>query len=134
VSGFPVELAARTYDATITEHPQGERGVSIRGSTVLQFSGFLMYVAGDHVAFEIEWSVAEEVSGFRYLYVGGGAPPTPFTVESSSVRIPFAAEFSYCELKAARGIYNYCLQVPREQVVAIHSCIADRAIMTFTPQ
>jgi hypothetical protein len=131
--GLPVELASRSYDATITERPLGERGVSIKGPTVQRFfDGFQLFVAGDHVAFEIEWSLAEEFPGFRYLYIGGGALPEQFTVDGESVRIPFGGEFSYCELNASRGIYNDCSQVPGDRLVRRHSCISDRVLMTFT--
>ena len=61
--GLPVELASRSYDASITERPLGERIVSIKGPTVQPFSGFQLFVAGDHVAFEIELEPRRGVPG-----------------------------------------------------------------------
>jgi hypothetical protein len=127
-----VELATRTYDATITEFPHGERGVTIKGPTVTPpASGFGMSVVGDEAAVNLELFITEEFAGNRYLDIGGGQDPRQFTVDGSAVHIPVWLEFRYCELSSARGIYNECSQVPLDLIVRQSWCSNERAMMTF---
>ena len=90
-----------------------------------------MSVAGDVAAVDMEWATGEEFSRHRYLDIMGGAVPRQFTVDSNAVRVPFEADFRYCELSSARGIYNDCSQVPLARIVRQRWCRSDRVTLTF---
>jgi hypothetical protein len=132
-AGFPVDLASRTYRATIREASSAsylsDRIVSVDDRPV----GFSFSVAGRFVGFEMDYGIPEDFSGFRFLNIGGVAPTAePATAAGSSVSIPFYGEFRYCQLTSARGIYNDCSQIPAAQIVDYHSCTSDHATMLFT--
>jgi len=135
--GFPVELASRTFDARITESPDGMRHVDIRATPVraVRSASFQLFVEGDRVAFDVgDDGILEDLPGFRYLSIWAGVWPhdsrqlTPGAV----ISIPVSAEFRYCQLKSARDRYNDCSQVPGDLVLAYHSCTSDHATTTFT--
>ena len=132
--GYPAELVLREFDARITERSRGERGVVVSGPTLSPSSAFLMYLAGDAAAVDMDWFITEQFAGFRYLFFGGGPVPRPFTVDSDGVHVPFAADFRYCELSSFRGIYNDCSQIPLQLVVRQHWCRSDGATLTFKAQ
>ena len=90
-----------------------------------------MSVAGDSAALETDF-ITEEFSDHRYLSIGGYAVATRFSIDSDTVRVPITADFRFCELTDAIGIYNECSQIPRERVVRQQWCSSERAVMTFT--
>ena len=130
--GLPAEFTSRTYDASITERPLGERWVRISGPTVEPFAAsFALSVAGDVAAVTMEEFIGERFPENRYLFIGGGPVPTRFTIDSGAVYLPFAADFRYCELSSPRGIYNECSQVPLDLVVRQHWCRSYDVMMKF---
>jgi hypothetical protein len=133
-AGFPVELASRTYLATIKQASLPyERMVSAENRPLHFETLFGFSLAGRFVGFEMDYGIPEDFSGFRFLNIIGIAPTTePAMATGSSVSISFYGEFRYCQLKSARGRYNDCSQVPAEQIVNYHSCTSDHTTMVFT--
>jgi hypothetical protein len=136
-SGFPVDLAARSYRATIVEASNPlvlyNRWVSADDPTLLYHNLLDLSVAGRFVGFEWDAGLIEEFPGFRYLNILGTAPTTePAIAAGSSVSIPFSGGFWYCQTKSARVGYNNCSQVPADQIVEHHMCESDHATMVFT--
>jgi hypothetical protein len=79
-AGFPVELASRSYRATIAEDSSRlaayNRNVSADDPTLNRHYLFGFEVAGRFVGFEWDDALTEELPGFRYLDIGGTAPTT----------------------------------------------------------
>ena len=153
-TGFPADLLSRTFEAsisiwspppthdflvelaspTLTNSP----GATCRGPATSIVRGcFALRVAGQFVGFGLEngWGRdwIEELPGFRYLTIEGGAPTSePATSTETSITIPFWGTFEYCELKSGLGGNSYCYQVPAEQVVEYRSCSSRHNTMVFT--
>jgi hypothetical protein len=100
---------------------------------------FWFVVSGSYFAFEMEGGVGagiyEDLPGFRYLEIGGySTRMEPALRSGSSVSIPFAGAISYCRLKSARGVDEYCYQVPAERILEHHVCMSDHFTLVFTPR
>ena len=98
---------------------------------------FAFKVVDQLVRFELQngwgWDWVEEWPGFRYLIIEGYAPTSePVTLTDTSITMPFAGSFEYCELKSAMGGNFNCFQVPPDQVVEYRSCNSQRDTMVFT--
>ena len=132
-AGFPSEMMSRTYKATVAEssHSSWDQTVSLEGSTVFSNSEFGFLIGPQFIGFEMESPFTEELSGFRYLNIMGGAPTgDPVTVRGPAVSIPFFALFQYCELNApARRGWENCQHAA---TVRFHACAVDSARMVFT--
>ena len=133
-AGFPSEMMSRTYKATIADssHSWFDKAVSLEGPTVFSNSEFEFLIGTQFIGFEMESPFTEELSGFRYLNIMGGAPTSePVTVSGPAVSIPFHALFQYCELNAPtrRGGWENCQHLP---TVRFHACFSDSARMVFT--
>lgn len=134
-AGFPLELASRSYRATVTEAssllPSYNRLVSADDPTLTWPQLFAFGVAGRFVGFEWDDPLTEALPGFRNLRIGGAAPTTePGVVAGASVSIPFHGSFEYCQTKS--GHTNSCWHEPAEKIVEFHSCSSDHATMVFT--
>jgi hypothetical protein len=132
-AGFPSEMMSRTYKATIAEslHSSWDKTVSLEGPSVFSNSEFGFSIGPQFIGFEMESPFTEELSGFRYLNVMGGAPTgEPVTVSGPAVSIPFFALFQYCELSApARRGWENCQHAA---TVRFHACALNSARMVFT--
>jgi hypothetical protein len=138
-SGFPETLTSRRYRASITpsrypQHYMFDRLVAADDPTLLSQHLFSFSVAGPFVRFDMEEEgIYEELSPFRYLDIQGISLATePVNAVGASISLPFKAFFTYCELSSPRGAYPFCGAVPRERLVADHTCVADRGTMVFT--
>jgi hypothetical protein len=149
-SGFPEELAARSYQTSISISPSAalykfDRLVNaeeptLHGSDAWQPGGmsrslFSFAVVGQFVGFDMdEQGILEEFPGFRYLNIQGVSSTTEAaSVSGTSISVRMnAAYFSYCELTAPLGASAYCTAVPRDRVKARYVCRSDRATMVFT--
>ena len=132
--GFPSELASRNYTARVAAQTPDTRWVAINGPAG-PLSAFTMFLTGDRAVFDVgDDGLREDLPGFQLLTVWAGAlPDNPGQLtRGSSVSILATGEFRYCELKAFRGRYNECSQVPRDQMLKYHSCTSDRTKVTFT--
>lgn len=134
-AGFPVELASRTYRATVTEAtsslPNYNRLVSADDPTLTWPLLFAFGVAGRFVGFEWDDPLTEALPEFRNLRIGGAAPTTePAVADGASVSIPFHGSFEYCQTRS--GHNNSCWHEPPEKIVAFHSCSSERATMVFS--
>ena len=148
-SGFPEELAARSYRTSISTNPSADRyqfdrlinaeEPTLHGSNAWEPGGvsrslFSFAVVGQFVGFDMdEQGILEEFQGFRYLNVNGVSSRTEAaTVSGMSISVRMNAWFSYCELTAPLGASAYCTAVPRDRVKAQYVCRSDRATMVFT--
>ena len=148
-SGFPEELASRTYQTSISISPSPnpykfDRLVNTEQPTLhgidtwapggTSRSLFSLAVVGPFVAFDMdEQGILEEFPGLRYLDIVGISSTTePATVSGSSISVRMNASFSYCELTAPLGTDGYCTAVPRDRVKTRSVCRSDRATMVFT--
>jgi hypothetical protein len=133
--GFPVELASRSYRATVTEvtswSPNYNRLVSADDPALTWPLLFAFGAAGRFVGFEWDDPLTEALPESRNLRIGGAAPTTePAVVAGASVSIPFNGSFEYCQTKS--GHSHSCWHEPPEKIVAFHSCASDHATMVFT--
>ena len=124
--GFPADLLQRTYDATISRSPfapaEDRFWVELSSPTMTKPPGatcfpsaafpvargcFAFDVIGQLVRFEFQngwgWDWVEEWPGFRYLTIEGYSTSEPVTLTETSITMPFAGSFEYCELKSAMG-------------------------------
>lgn len=134
-AGFPVELASRTYQATIEPTSSASSNynliVSAANPTLAWPVLFGFGVAGEFVGFEWDDPLMEGLPAFRSVRIGGVAPTTePAVSDGVSVSIPFHGSFEYCQTK--NGHNNSCWHEPAEKIVAFHSCSSDQARMVFT--
>ena len=148
-SGFPEELAARSYQTSIGTIPSPDlykfdrvinsEEPTLHGADSWQPGGvsralFSFAVVGPFVGFDMdEQGILEEFPGFRYLNVNGVSSTTEAaTVSGTSISVRMNAWFSYCELTAPLGKDAYCGAVPRDRVKAQYVCRSDNATMVFT--
>jgi hypothetical protein len=138
-SGFPIELASRTYDARIAEEPVGKRTVTVTGPNISTSWGagmsFLMFVEGDRAVLNFdENAIGEDLPDFRFLTTYAWTAPgttAPLNVGTATSIRGVKAEFSYCQFKSARGFTYDCSQAPAGELLAYHHCVSDDATMTF---
>ena len=101
------------------------------GPLQLRIEGMVTDEGPQFIGFELESPFTEELPGFRYLNIMGGAPTSePVTVSGSAVSIPFFAQFQYCELNApARRGWENCQHA---ETGRFHACVTDSARMVLT--
>ena len=121
---------------TPSRYPQSyvfDRLVSADEPSLLSQHLFSFSVAGQFVRFDMEEEgIYEEVSALRYLDIHGTSFATkPVNAAGASISLPFKAYFTYCELNSPRGAYPFCGAVPRERLVAHHTCVSGGR-MVFT--
>jgi hypothetical protein len=149
-SGFPEELAARSYQTSIGTIPSpyvykfdrviNSEEPTLHGSNSWVPGGvsrflFSFAVVGPFVGFDMdEQGLLEEFPGLRYLNIQGISSTTEAaTVSGTSISVRMnAVYFSYCELTAPLGADAYCGAVPRDRVKTLSMCRSDRATMIFT--
>jgi hypothetical protein len=149
-SGFPEELAARSYQTSISTNPSANRHQfdrlinteepTLHGSNAWVPGGvsrslFSFAVVGPFVGFDMdEQGILEELPGLRYLNIQGVSSTTePATVSGTSISVRMnAVFFSYCELTAPLGADAFCGAVPRHRVKTLSMCRSDRGTTVFT--
>jgi len=116
---MPTELRTRSYPVTLTPSPFASVPNTVFTASVADteflpnYSEFLVYAAGDYVAFNLEESegpwLIEKVAENAYLGIGGVASAT-VTVTSGAAAIvaPFTGTIDYCVLAAPMGKYFSC--------------------------
>ena len=148
-SGFPEELAVRSYQTSIGTSPspnvyQFDRPVNteeptLRGANAWFPGGvspvlFSFAVVGQFVGFDMdEQGLLQEFPGFRYLNINGISSTTePATISGTSISVRMKGFFGYCELTAPLGNDAYCSAVPRDRVKTRSFCQSDHAVIVFT--
>ena len=137
-AGFPSDLASRSYRAEIKSSGRDvyTHSVTAEDPTLRWHDLFTFYISGSYVGFDMEGGVGagiyEDLTGFRYLQIGGSpSNMQPAVRDGSSVSIPFTGAVVYCQLKSA-NLSDDCSQAPVDQIVEAHVCLADRNTLVFT--
>jgi Carboxypeptidase regulatory-like domain len=133
--GYPPDLASRSYSVTIVESPTPtsayNRWVKLDPEPNQWRNIFAFAVAGASVALAWDEMFFEELSGARYVRVGGSEHAVEgATAMGASISLPFAGAFEYCQTRSYTS--RDCWHEPAEQIVTYRACRADQARMVFT--
>ena len=133
--GYPPDLASRTYPVTIVESATPtaayNRLVKLDPEPNQWRYVFAFAVAGASVGLAWDEMLFEELSGSRYVRIGGSEHAVEdATAQGAAISVPFDGAFEYCQTKSYTS--RDCWHEPAEQIVTYRACWADQARMVFT--
>jgi hypothetical protein len=133
---LPDEARTRQYEATIvpSRTPNFFRGSVGGASFIGSFNWFAVGVAGDYVAFSVDFdgpTIVEELAPKTYLAIDGLGEGSVGTSKLSIMSVPFDGYIDFCVLKTESPM-NYSGCVIPDQTVAHAQCTSKHHRLTLT--
>lgn len=133
---LPDEARTRRYEATIAPSRTSSyfRGSVAGASFVGSFNWFAVGVAGDHVAFSVDFdgpTIVEELAARTYLAIDGIGEGSAGTPRVSEMSVPFDGYIYYCVLKTDSPMsYSGCFTGDHTDMLA--QCTSKNHRLTLT--
>ena len=133
---LPDEARTRRYEATIVPSSISSffRGSVSGASFVGDFKWFAVGVAGDHVAFSVDFdgpTIVEELASRSYLAIDGLGEGSARTSRVSEMSVPFDGYIDYCVLKPESPMnYSGCFTADHTDMHA--QCTSKNHRLTLT--